>query len=755
MLRLRNFFGSETTEVRKLIGQGDASRDSRSWSQAAQFYKLALEKQPELAHIWVQLGHALKESGRRTEAEGAYKRSLEMADEADTYLHLGHLYKLLNRRRDSVASYLRALEREPDMIDARNELLRMGWSRGSLERRLTSKDNELVELDGIHVSFELSDLVDFLQANRYPTGIQRVQLELAAALASRYREAGLQFVYYDHGRYAFVPVGREQIDRIVDLVENTSLSEGHRVELASQLKSEILSGPDYEFPPQSTLINVGTSWGYWNYFLSIREAKRRYRIRYMPFVHDCIPLIFPEFCDKRLIKDFINWLTGMLPLADFLFANSENTLRDVEKFASKLEAPMPEGVVLHLNGEFSKSASSMDSHEDRKALDLLRAHRLDAEEFVLFVSTIEPRKNHSLVLNAWTRMIKRSDGRRIPRLVCVGNTGWMNESFYQRISGDEKLKERVVVLHNVSDQLLRLLYRRCAFTLFPSLYEGWGLPISEALAYHKVPLVSRVASHPEAGGDFAEYFDLDSEADFQTKLDKLIYDRKFREKREEEIAAGRPLRRWEEISVDMLDAVRRLISPNEKPRPLPSPNIACGRLYSFARNDEAQIANIRHSGDIYRDGTDWHAPEPWGCWVRGRSGDLVVNLAEEQGVDFQIFVRLVGTNSLDNSVTLSIPEADWATTLPLKASEAVWVKIPISFSTENQTREVRIRISGEAVADFAEETGGSDVRISAFGISSIYVCATSNLLQRQEIAEAIALNVTDDISRRFLRKASL
>jgi glycosyltransferase involved in cell wall biosynthesis len=758
LLRFFDLLRPNSNGVGKTIAEADRKRDDRLWAEAAALYRAALNLEPDLAPIWVQLGHTLKESGDHQGAESAYKRSLELRDDADTYLQLGHLYKLMKRHRDSEQGYLKALERQPELRDARDELRRLGWHQARLRARLEGR-NESEELQRTlaHISFELSDLVDFLQGARYPTGIQRVQLELAAALAARYRESDVQFVYYDHGRYEFVEVDRDQVGDIIDLVENADRTEARRREIAGQLKSDILLAPDFAFPPNSTLVNVGTSWGYWNYMLSVRHTKRRFGIKFAPLVHDCIPLLFPEFCDKRLIADFLNWLTGMLPYADLLFTNSENTLRDAKGFAGQLEIPPPPRTcVLRLNGEFSSNAVAASPERENDARDLLRSKNLDSEEYVLFVSTIEPRKNHVIAVNAWSRMLKRKDGRKIPKLVCVGNPGWMNDAFHQRLQRDPALGERVVVLHSVSDQALRLLYQGCAFTIFPSLYEGWGLPISEALAYGKVPLVSRVSSHPEAGGELAEYFDLGSESEFQGQVDKLIYDQAFRQQREEMIRAARPLRAWSEIGTELVAAVEEMAAAmaDGAPTSHTPPQIVCGRLYSFARNTATRIRETLLSGDVYRNDVDWHAPEPWGCWVRGRAGDLTFSLPEEAGNEFLVFLQMTGVSGLDNVCTVSVPGTDWSDTFTLLAATGRWRKIPIAFSPGSSTRSVRIRMTGQGHRNFADDTPG-DVRESGFGIAAMYICQTDNMLHRQKISEAIALGDASDISGRFARVAKL
>ena len=133
----------------------------------------------------------------------------------------------------------------------------------------------------------------------------------------------------------------------------------------------------------------------------------------------------------------------------------------------------------------------------------------------------------------------------------------MNDDFHQRLARDKVLRERVVVLNNVSDNVLNC-YTRVVFSLyFPVSTRVGGCRFRKSLAHGKVPLVSNISSHPEAGGDLAVYFDVNSEADFQSKLQKLIFDAEYRRGLEQKIACGSPLRPWTEIGRQIFKNCRK------------------------------------------------------------------------------------------------------------------------------------------------------------------------------------------------------
>jgi tetratricopeptide (TPR) repeat protein len=105
----------------------DQARAEQRWSEAAEFYERYLGTRPHDAPIWVQLGHALKESGNLDGAENAYRRSMELAPEvADTHLQLGHLYKMKRSYSQAIAAYREVVRIDDTLLDAKRELTNLG-----------------------------------------------------------------------------------------------------------------------------------------------------------------------------------------------------------------------------------------------------------------------------------------------------------------------------------------------------------------------------------------------------------------------------------------------------------------------------------------------------------------------------------------------------------------------------------------------------------------------------------------------------
>ncbi len=142
---------------------------------------------------------------------------------------------------------------------------------------------------------------------------------------------------------------------------------------------------------------------------------------------------------------------------------------------------------------------------------------LPAPDFVLAVGTIEPRKNLPRLVEAFRLL----DGRMQSEhpMVIVGELGWQTRATLDALAS---LGDRCIMLGRVSDALLAELYRRCAVFCYPSLFEGFGLPVLEAMASGAAVLTSNVSSLPEVGGDAVEYADPLDVGDIAAALARLL-----------------------------------------------------------------------------------------------------------------------------------------------------------------------------------------------------------------------------------------
>ncbi|MCX6727362.1 MAG: glycosyltransferase family 1 protein [Candidatus Saccharibacteria bacterium] len=243
-----------------------------------------------------------------------------------------------------------------------------------------------------------------------------------------------------------------------------------------------------------TVIIMGAGWESEGFSQSISDIKRLQSIKLIHLVHDVLPLTQPHLFDTALCQRFTNYMNTMLPLCDGLISVSKATLHEVESYALEEKIPLTKKKKVVRLGE--------DSYEDktvRRPSDFT-----SKKPYILSVGTIEVRKNHVLLYNAYK--LARSQGITLPDLVIVGRKGWLANDFYDVISIDRELKQTITLLQNVSDDELSWLYDNCLFTVYPSICEGWGLTISDSIGKGKLCLTSNVSSMPEVAGHSADYF---------------------------------------------------------------------------------------------------------------------------------------------------------------------------------------------------------------------------------------------------------
>jgi glycosyltransferase involved in cell wall biosynthesis len=299
--------------------------------------------------------------------------------------------------------------------------------------------------------------------------------------------------------------------------------------------------------PGDVLGAFGASWFGPSHPALLREARSRLGLRVALLIYDIIPLRRPEWCDPAMTARFCDWYLAALPEADFLFAISRATAGDIRRHAAAT------GLRLRAEVQTVPIGSGFTAPPPAPPGGRLPA----AGTYVLFVSTLEVRKNHVLLVRAWRRLLEAGPAERVPLLVFAGRIGAMVADLLAELVNSDYLGGKVVLLEHPDDAELAALYRGCLFTVFPSLYEGWGLPVSESLAFGKPCLASNATAVPEAGGELARYFDPESLPDAVRALRSVLDDPAALPAWEAEVRAGFRLVAWSEAARAIVTAVSR------------------------------------------------------------------------------------------------------------------------------------------------------------------------------------------------------
>ena len=143
--------------------------------------------------------------------------------------------------------------------------------------------------------------------------------------------------------------------------------------------------------------------------------------------------------------------------------------------------------------------------------------KLKIKNYVLFVGTIQPRKNLPVLIEAFAEFVKKNKDFK---LIIVGKKGWLYKNIFQKIK-NMKLGKRIIFTGHVSDQQLALFYKNAFCFVLPSFYEGFGIPVLEAMNYNCPTIISSSSSLKEIGGDASLYLDPKNSSDLTEKLTLL------------------------------------------------------------------------------------------------------------------------------------------------------------------------------------------------------------------------------------------
>jgi glycosyltransferase involved in cell wall biosynthesis len=304
------------------------------------------------------------------------------------------------------------------------------------------------------------------------------------------------------------------------------------------------------------LAALGSPWIGAGYSSYMEKAMRERGLRFALLIYDIIPVRRPELILDCHATNFRTWVDSALPSADTLLTISRATAKDVAAYARHAglalrasPAPIPIGT------GFKKSGAAWQSSTGGS----VSSRRPAPNSYALMVSTIEARKNHFLLFRVWRRLLEDLPAASVPTLVFAGRIGWLVSDFMEQLRNTNFLDGKIIHIDSPTDQELEALYDGCLFTLFPSFYEGWGLPVTESLAFGRPCIVSKTTSLPEAGGSLARYIDPDNTTDAYRVIRETIEDQAgFRAWRERVRREFKPVE-WSESA----RAVLRLLDPSQ------------------------------------------------------------------------------------------------------------------------------------------------------------------------------------------------
>lgn len=249
------------------------------------------------------------------------------------------------------------------------------------------------------------------------------------------------------------------------------------------------------FKENDVLISLGLDWDF-DYYKDFYHYRTQHKIKVVTCCYDLIPVLYPQYCVGNVSNKFTSYFLDVADGSDLILCISKQSERDLNQLLETTGGARPPTFVFTLGDRVSQENTGALSAEVSSVCQ---------GKFILFVSTIERRKNHEVLYRAYHLLCRQGKSAELPKLVFVGMPGWGTVELLKDIELDPQTQDLIVQLNHVSDSELEHLYKSSLFCVFPSLYEGWGLPVAEALCFGKAVVCSDQGSLPEVGGDLVEY----------------------------------------------------------------------------------------------------------------------------------------------------------------------------------------------------------------------------------------------------------
>lgn len=276
--------------------------------------------------------------------------------------------------------------------------------------------------------------------------------------------------------------------------------------LLQRWRSVRLAGGRVHAGPSDLLILADVSWKselLWEHVQAWRKQGGRVAI----ICYDLIPIQTPEFVSELASRSFRRYMTNAAQMVDFTIGISKHSAQEFFEFARSIDQP---GWTAERCGSFRLGADEwakgkVGPSEDAKAT----LASLKGKPYFVAVGTVEIRKNHRAMLDAFDRLWAEGVDAA---LVIIGNYGWRSPEIAERIHASPEFGKRLFWFTGAPDADLEMWYEQCRAVLMSSKAEGFGLPVVEALVRGKQVIASSIPTHVEIADGYVTFFEPDDVA---------------------------------------------------------------------------------------------------------------------------------------------------------------------------------------------------------------------------------------------------
>lgn len=346
------------------------------------------------------------------------------------------------------------------------------------------------------------EITRFILSNsQLVTGIPRMVIEFASNMIKREEETEIELIllYNPVGTKKYKVVKNELFDR-----------DNYYYDRKSYVSDIIIEIQDME--EKSVFLDMENSWHDMLNRSWLLPELRKQGLKIVLIMHDLIAITHPQYCSTENLLRYPAYIGAHFLNDDFIVSTTEVTKSEIERVLKEIQMPQKEVYVCPVGTDFSAEIEMNDVDDEV-------IEKVKGKKFLLTVGTIEPRKNHKLLFNAYPQLKEMG-----LTMVFAGNVGWNISDFISEVEKHEDYGENILMFSKLNDATIKYLYREAYFFVFPTFAEGFGLPPVESVRSGTPVIVSDIPVMHEILGGYADYIDCKSPQQLVDMLSKYISD---------------------------------------------------------------------------------------------------------------------------------------------------------------------------------------------------------------------------------------
>ncbi len=364
------------------------------------------------------------------------------------------------------------------------------------------------------------DISEFLKT-RFCTGIQRVIKEFLKRVILE--DFSVYILSYDASNQKYLALDISEVDDFLKDTQHYKFKKFKYIDIfQNSLEIKIF-------------FEIDAVWNTNKKRKVLYKELKSHNFKIYNFIYDLIPINLPELLRENTKKNFPSFLQALYKYSDFIFFDSISAQEDYKTLKNKLKIMrnIPTQVV-NLGADFIQKPSKMDKNYSN----------LLSTKYILFVGTIEPRKQQAQLLKAFDVLHNEYPDLY---LIFIGKIGWKVDSFINDLKNNPLKDKNIYHLTDIDDSLLSKFYQNAYIVTYLSIYEGYGLPIAESLYHGNITIASKNSSMIEVGEDFVDYIQNNTQKEIIDILKKYLQNQYLYDQKRNYIKTHYKINSWNDF----------------------------------------------------------------------------------------------------------------------------------------------------------------------------------------------------------------